>query len=234
MNVPILICTRDLVTWTRQLAERCLSLDGVGDIFVIDNDSQFPPMVDWLETAKDVTVVRLTENRGPQAPYTLLRELISDQPRYVTTDCDLDLSGVPDNLLQVLAHKLDKLPDIAKAGPALRIDDVSLESKIGRLAHIREAPGWQHYHLDEGLVWYHADIGNTFALHNRQMPCTCYGPSLRVAGKYTGRHHPWYPIPAEVSEEFQFYLNRADSPGPVYTGELRRQLTQEGIERASD
>jgi len=83
-------------------------------VFLVDNSSSYPPLLDWYETIRknpDVHIVKLGENLGPHVIYNRLsffkekyHEITGHQlpDEFIITDCDLDISAVPDDGLKIL------------------------------------------------------------------------------------------------------------------------------------
>ena len=122
MSVPVYVNVFNRLTLTRKLCEQIAALDGAVPI-IIDNNSTWEPLVDWYQHCP-FEVIRLTDNYGHHAPW---RAGITARPNnglYCVTDCDLDLQGVPADLMDVLRHPLTSWnnPPV-KSGVALRIDE---------------------------------------------------------------------------------------------------------------
>ena len=50
MNIPVIINNRNLFTWPKAMVERIKEYDGVGEIIIVDNDSTYPPLLEWYAT----------------------------------------------------------------------------------------------------------------------------------------------------------------------------------------
>ena len=177
LNFNRLLLTKNTVEW-------CLkhSLEPV----IIDNASDYQPLLDYY-SSKPCEVLRLDRNYGHKVLWEqwLFRKLgITD--RYLLTDPDLDLSGVPDDFLQVMHEGLDRYPVFDRIGLSLEIDDLP-NNDLGRSVYKHEIRFWNNP-LDS--LYYEAEVDTTFALHK----ITNYNTynSLRVGKPYTARHLPWY------------------------------------------
>jgi len=89
MSIPVFITCRDRVACLQRLVDRLETMDGVGPIVLVDNDSAWPPLLDYLD-ATPHEVVRLAENSGHLAVW---RHAIHEARRragpFVVTDPDV-------------------------------------------------------------------------------------------------------------------------------------------------
>jgi hypothetical protein len=199
-RLPILVPVYNNPTYARsmvaQLAPRGL------EVVVIDNASDAAPMAACLdELADQATVVRLNHNFGPfifrdEAAYDLLPDL------FCLTDPDLALHPeLPADFLDQLAALTEKFR-IGKAGFALDISEPHLLKDERFAVPVGHATCWEYEAqywtnplgaTDDGDPVYRADIDTTFALYNKKYftPNNHY-PAVRVAGRYTAKHLPWY------------------------------------------
>ena len=99
-----LTALRKLVAW--------LERAGQTRLFLIDNDSAYPPLLDYLASSPH-TVLKLATNAGHTAPWT--EEIVSDlREPFVVTDPDV----VPDescplDVVDRLHAALERHPDVA-------------------------------------------------------------------------------------------------------------------------
>jgi hypothetical protein len=200
--MPILINNRDRLTTTRKMVDDCRRFGG--EPIIVDNASTYPPLMEWYET-RPCEIVRLAKNHGPRAPW----QVPIDAPRYVVTDCDLDISGVPADVLAVLAEGLERYPWAIKAGLSLEIDDLPDGYKFKQMVLDRERPAWSDQVDDR---FYRAEIDTTFAMYRKYPPWAGeYGPALRAARPYTARHVPWYTV--DRDDEETYYLRNLNPQG---------------------
>ena len=177
LNFNRLLLTKNTVDW-------CLkhSLEPI----ILDNASNYQPLLDYYNS-KPCEVVRLGKNHGHKVLWEQwLFRLIGIRGNYLLTDPDLDLSGVPDDFLEVMQEGLDRYLTFDRIGLSLEIDDLPL-TDLGRSVYKHEIRFWNKP-LD--ALYYEAEVDTTFALHK----ITNYNTfnSLRVGKPYTVRHIPWY------------------------------------------
>jgi hypothetical protein len=177
------------------------------DIVLIDNDSAYPPLLDYLARTPH-RVVRTGSNLGPRVTWLtgIAQEVGLRQP-YVVTDPDV----VPDqdcplDLFEHLAAVLREWPGISRVGVGLRIDDLPPDSPRTADIVTWEEQFWER-EVAPGL--FDADVDTTLAMYRpgRRQPGR---PSFRTGPPYVARHLPWYESPSEPDEETAFYRLRAD------------------------
>ena len=203
-NVPIFVVCRDKVTPLRQLIN-WLEVAGCSNIFLVDNASTYPPLLDWYESCGHA-VVRLAENMGPfEAIWggDLLQRYAKGL-RYIVTDSDV----VPDALcpldaIDVFGWCLDRYPVYAKAGFGLRIDDLPADLPATPRVLAWERQFWAR-RIDHGL--FHAKIDTTFALYRSGQMFTRH-PAIRTGPPYVAAHTPWYVHPGRRTAEEQYYVD---------------------------
>lgn len=205
--IPVYVNTFNRLTTTRKLCEQIAALENAVPI-IIDNASTWEPLLGWYEDCP-FEVIRLTENYGHHAPWRVGITARPNDGFYCVTDCDLDLEGVPADLMNVLKHPMTSwsVPPI-KSGVALRIDDL---------------PPWQtqvkewesrFWRLKNG-IYYHAPIDTTLAMYRAHTPVRIVTKvagvrAVRAAGQYTARHIPWYLDPTNLDAENANYFATAN------------------------
>lgn len=210
---PIYVNTFNRLTTTRRLCEQIAALDNAVPI-IVDNNSTYGPLIDWLNDCP-FEVIRLTENMGHHAPWKCLATARPNNGFYCVTDCDLDLDGVPADLIDVLRHPLTSWtnPPI-KSGVALRIDDLpEWQTQVIEW----ESRFWKQKIADRfNRVRYWAPIDTTLAMYRANTPVRIATKvagirAVRTAGDYTARHMPWYLDPRNLDEENRNYFATANS-----------------------
>jgi hypothetical protein len=204
---PIFIICRDRLTPLRQLVE-WLELSGYQRIILVDNDSIYPPLIEYYESLPHEKIL-LGTNLGHRAVWEAgLLGSHADRRPYVVTDCDVvpDESCPPD-VVGRLGHSLSRFPGYIKAGVGLRIDDLPPENPHTDRIRAWEGQFWQRR---IGRHLFHANVDTTFALYRAGTPYRV-SPALRTGPPYVARHTPWYADPDNLTAEEQFYRNRADA-----------------------
>lgn len=210
---PVFINCRDRVTPLRQLVD-WLERTGCEEIYLIDNDSAYEPLLEYFRTSPH-TVVRLDENYGKwslwQAPG--LFDLTKGR-RFVYTDPDvIPDPDCPPDALERFSELLDKYRLPNKAGFGLRSDDIPDTYRHKAAVLAIEAYMWE-WPLEPGV--YYAPIDTTFALYREQG--TWAREAIRTSSPYVARHDSWYLDFDHLSDEELFYEQRAASVTPHTSG----------------
>lgn len=123
----------------------------------------------------------------------------AEPQRYAVSDCDIDISDAPENMLEVFDKLLDCFPRVDCVGPMLKIDDIPekypLRSHVLN-RHIEQF--WKHdpqiVDLDHRrkIAVQFAKIDTTLAVHRASMPFKRMRDGIRVYPPYEARHLDWY------------------------------------------
>ena len=228
---PIFIVVRDLLSPLQQLVE-WLERAGHDRIVLVDNDSTYPPMVEYL-AATPHTLVRCGWNMGHRSPWLsgAIFEMAHGEP-YIVSDPDIvPDEGCPLDAVEYFATVMAAHPEMHRVGFGLRIDDLPdhYAPKADVLAW--EAPMWEH-EIEPGL--YNAPIDTTFAL--ARVPRPSSRPSIRTGPPYVARHLSWYDNTAEPTAELLYYREHSDRSlthwtRPTIPGRERRLLDRQIVQR---
>lgn len=190
------------------MVEDISSFEGVGDIIILDNDSTYPPLLEWYST-NPCTVVMLGKNWGHRALWEsgYISNITTD---YVMTDPDLFLSDIPKDVLLYLKDKLTLHP-IGKIGLGLDWECVSPESRYYSHLQSYEKPRWTNSTVKDN-VYFGVGIDTTFALYDKSVKQHFTG-GASVGRPYVAKHIPWQFTVDErnANDEFMYYLNHANS-----------------------
>ena len=230
-DVPIFIVVRDMLSPLQQLLA-WLDRAGHERIYLVDNESTYPPMVEFL-SATPHTVLSCGWNMGHRSPW--LSGAVfehADGEQYVVTDPDI----VPDEdcPLDAVSHFAEVLsahPEVQRVGFGLHIDDLPDHYAPKADVIAWESPFWQN-EVAPGL--FSAPIDTTFAL--ARVPRAQAMPSLRTGPPYVARHLPWYDNTAEPTEELLYYRQHGDRAlthwtRPSIPGRERRLIDRQSVER---
>jgi hypothetical protein len=209
--IPIFINARDLFLPLRQLVMWLLEA-GYTCIYVLDNDSSYPALLEFYNTMrKDIRVIRLGMNVGHTAIWDtkILDELGINGP-YVWTDPDIvPIKECPTNVLEFFWAALQAYPHKTKVGFGLRIDDLPDHYRFKR-----EVIVWEGQYWDKKVSpkLYDAPIDTTFALYRAGSGYKPINAALRTGFPYLARHAPWYENLDRASDDHVYYLKNA-KPG---------------------
>lgn len=231
---------RGMVAQLHERACRCIR--------IVDNASSAPEMLVCLQQmeTQGVEVLHRSENSGPRlfldaAFYAALPEY------FVITDPDLALNPqLPATFLEDLLALTEQY-QIGKAGFALDISDRAALRPERFAIGDKEFTIWEWEEkfwtqplppLPGGDPVYNANIDTTFALYNkRYFDPGQYRRAVRVAGRFTCRHLPWYRECSLAARELRTYQKTQrysyylPSPSPhswwqALLGYLRRDRTR--------
>lgn len=209
-QVPVLLnsfnrlgCLRRLIAWLQEA--------GYVNLYVIDNASTYPPLLDYLTWLRNgrATVIRLPKNFGPRVLWRQrLLSRMGIETEYIYTDPDVvPARECPRDLIGKLQSVLADHPNVGKAGVGLRLDDLP-----SWYQHKAAAISWerQFWVRPAGPGLFHAPVDTTFALYR---PGGSRGRGgIRTGWPYVAAHEGWYLNSAWPSEEDLFY-NRTVTPG---------------------
>jgi hypothetical protein len=213
MKIPVIINNRNFLTWPKAMVERIKEYDGVGEIIIVDNDSTYPPLLEWYAT-NPCRIERLNDNLGMGAPWVseVVKQL--NGAPYVLTDPDMGLEDTPDDTLLYLFDKLNSL-QLDKVGLGLDWQIVEKKSPYYERLNLYEKSRWSNSPVKDG-VYTEVQIDTTFALYNVDHYFIGGGST---PFPYVARHYPWeFSIEeARNSEEFMYYMDNATSASSYKT-----------------
>jgi hypothetical protein len=217
-NTPILIPVFNNPTYLSRMLDQLRS-KGLRNIVVVDNASTSPQMKSFLQKIPpEITLVRLTRNLGPRDIFQSAVNLQHLPNVFCVTDPDLELNrDLPDDFLVELFGLTERFK-IGKAGfsldisdrDAMRDDPVAFAEGSMKIWEWEERFWTNHVGFTEGGdPIYKAKIDTTFALYNK----TFFRPdrftaAVRVAGRYTCRHLPWYKDDRIPEQEQKHYRRK--------------------------
>jgi len=187
--IPCIVITRDRVSCTRLCVES-LEQNPALDIYLVDHNSTWPPMLEYLETSPHT--VLYCEDKTAQSlwDWPLLPDIVGNEP-YLVTDPDIVLDpGCPEDWVpQMALEMVDSNWD--KVGLGLRLDDLPDTEEAARV-RAWEAPFWVT--SSRTRVAYQAPVDTTLAMYRPlpERPQFSLVPAARLAPPYLARHLPWY------------------------------------------
>ena len=221
---PVFITCRDKVTHLIALIS-WLEKVGQTNIYLLDNDSSFPPLLNFYKETQ-YKVFYLNQNLGGRALWwSGLLDTLRIESRYIVSDPDvIPIEDCPNNAINVLDDVLNRFPDYKKVGFGLKTDDLPDYYK-----HKHDVIAWESRFYTKEIApgLYDAAVDTTFALYQ---PGTEFGrvPSIRVEHPYLARHTPWYSDTNNPSDEDVFFAENLPSTHTTNwnQGELRDWLSK--------
>ncbi|WP_158648398.1 glycosyltransferase family 2 protein [Candidatus Symbiothrix dinenymphae] len=216
-QIPIYIISYNRLSYVQSLVG-FLEKRGFTNIHIVDNQSTYPPLLEYLNQSKH-TVHFMDKNYGHKVFWKSgkFNDVIETQ-YYVVTDADiLPTDDVPDDFMKLFLRLLCEYPVAAKVGFALKIDDVTKYD--GVITYERQF--WKNRlenHPD--LELYDAQLDTTFALYRPSDKATKrdFYRAIRVAGDYVARHTPWYVMPTDYTDEDRYYVSTANKSSSLVKG----------------
>ena len=211
-QIPVFIIVRDRVHDLRILVawlEEC----GQTDIRLLDNDSSYPPLLEYLSEQED-RVIHLPDNPGYLGIWT---KHLAPQGWFILSDPDLIPLAPLDGIKYLYQVAMD-YPDIPKVGFGLTLDGVPptlscLEWEQELWDPKREiAPGLFKSPIDTTLALYRPD--------NHQYQDW---EALRTGPPYLLRHSSFYTDPEHLSEEDLYYLQHCAGTNSSWAHGLRQR-----------
>ncbi len=200
-NVPVYVIAFNNPTYVTMMVRQLLDKKMTTRVVVVDNASSTPRMLsllDELSAEPGVEIVRMAVNYGCD----VVRNNIHDKPsEYVITDPDLLFHpDMPSDAISVL-RAISVQFEAPKVGLALDVTNAVDEFRREHGYNIYQAEWerqfWVHKLPHVNPTWpdiFRADIGHTFAFHNKAYPEINAYQALRVAGCFTCKHLPWYSL----------------------------------------
>jgi hypothetical protein len=203
---PVIITVRDRLSCLQRLLS-WLDEAGQKNIWLCDNGSSYPPLVEFLN-ATNHHVVFNKFNLGHRAPWLSgLVPQLGNEKYFIVSDPDVvPDENTPSDVFEIFEHMLHSNPKIDKVGFSLRIDELP-----DHFIHKSDVITWETQFWQE-VYWpgfYKAPIDTTFAMYRPGLGHQ-NGNSLRSAPPYTARHLPWYQDFANLSEEDEYYVKHSD------------------------
>lgn len=202
-QIPIIINNFNRLTF---LKEQIAALEkrGYFNIFIIDNASTFPPLLDYYATLK-YPIYSLKDNVGYLAFWkTGIYKQFKNQ-YFVYTDSDVvPVENCPDDFMAYFLDLMGRYPRASKVGFSLDISNLP-----DCCANKKNIIQWEAQFWKDPLApdLYRAAIDTTFALYRPNVKGGAYYHDfmIRTAGNYTAQHLPWYNDDAHPTEEELYY-----------------------------
>jgi hypothetical protein len=212
----VVINNRDRLTTTKKLVEDLLERN-TEEIWIIDNDSTYPPLLAWYEIVPEQVKVLRYHNGGHLALWTLgvIKDIKEEWVFY--TDSDIELNpNMPVDYQRLMLEAAEQY-GYDKVGCALAINDIPKDYWLYDQVQRNEYRWWSNPIATDVYV---AHTDTTFNL-NRKVD---QFDSIRLAGDFTCKHKPWYLDINNLDEEEQYYYDH-------YDGWAHTQYTKQHKER---
>ena len=227
-EIPFFITSFNRLTYLKELLS-WLEKANFQNIIVLDNDSKYPPLLEFLEKTKH-RVVRLQQNYGHLALWKcglFEKEITSDY--FCLSDCDVvPDTQCPTDIVKKAIYYLEKYKILTKVGPSLRIDNIPDSNQQKKDILDVESAYYEHFYKERTL--YRAPIDTTFAVYRPNISplkrdltryklpqCEAWWLSARMAAPYEALHLPWYEDSRSDNAEQEFYRAQIRLESSAYT-----------------
>lgn len=209
--IKVVINNRNRLTTTKNMVEKLLELNPKEYIIIIDNDSTYPPLLEWYEkmigNPNNNVVVNFEKNEGHLALWaTGLDKELGDY--FVYTDSDIILPNEFHHSWKTILFNQLKWNEKSyqKVALGIHIDDLPDHYRYKNQVIRNESRWWLEKH--DSIMFdylYKADTDTTFCMM-KNFGDNCY-KSLRLGRKdMMCRHHGWYLDLDNLNEEEKYYL----------------------------
>lgn len=217
-DIPIFIISFNNLTYLKNTIKN-LENYKLSNIHIIDNNSEYPPLLDFLKTLP-YKVHMLDKNWGHRVLWDshLFDDYVFNQ-MYVVTDPDLEINPeLPNNFLYQMYRILVQFPNITKVGFGIKIDDLP-KSELNDKVLLWEKQFWCNKQPDDEFELYRANVDTTFALYRPgKIRRYNFYTGLRIAGNFCAKHLPWYGD----CEEKSYYQKTATANSASWTNDSSR------------
>jgi len=207
--IPIIIISYNQLCHLRNLIDY-LRNSGYRNIVVIDNNSSYKPLLDYLNKLnKDIIVHRLNKNYGYRVFWNRI-DIFSKYTKgfYAITDPDiLPTKDCPEDFLKHFKKILKHNSQIDKVGFSLELNNIPNTNPLKDEILNWENKYWQKTDKKGNFL---AEIDTTFALYRPGRPFVSY-KGIRTKYPYSAHHKGWEIDANNLTEEQKYYLETANS-----------------------
>ncbi len=205
-KIPIIINNFNRLDTLKKMIHSLVTR-GYSNIYIIDNLSTYPPLVEFYKTCKYL-VFRLNRNMGPDALWKskIYRKFNNDFFGYSDSDI-VPIEECADDFLLFFLNTLKKYKLAQKIGFSLKIDDIP-DCNLLKKYIVKCEEHFFHDCRKDNLL-YRAPIDTTFALYRprgKRRHANGNIEMYRTGFPYMARHLPWYTDSINPDEEEKYYL----------------------------
>lgn len=208
-KITIFIISYNRVECLKKLISFLRKRDLMQQVIIIDNNSTYPPLLDYLKTL-ECRVEYLNINYGHLVLWKChLFDYIISKEAFVLTDSDvIPNNNIPKDFLNVMLNKLEEQPDITKIGLSLLLDDIPESNKRKKEILNWEKRFWKK-RMDSDKTLFEAQIDTTFAVYrpNIYPYLKQWYKGARMDKPYFARHLGWYLDSNNPTEEDLYYAS---------------------------
>ncbi len=205
-KIPIIINNYNRLSTLKKMLQS-LEARGYNNIYIIDNNSTYPPLLEFYKTCS-YKIFRLNSNKGWDALWKtgIYKKFKNDF--FVYSDSDIvPVEECPDDFLLFFLNTLKKYRLARKVGFSLKIDDLPDRNLMKDTIIKCEEHFFYDFRKDDLL--YQAPIDTTFAMYRprgKRRHANNNIEMYRTGYPYMARHLPWYNDSLNPDEEEKYYL----------------------------
>jgi hypothetical protein len=206
-RVPVFINNRNRLEMMADLVS-FLEQSGFKEITIIDNASDYPPLLRYYENCKH-KVIKLAENKGPLAIWQPELSPILGNNFYIYTDSDVVPVFPPGaEFVKRALIGFIRYPYLKKVGLSLRIDNLPdcYQKKAKVIEH--ESQFWLK---PKAGGFFDAPVDTTFAIYAPKAKGGFWLRSFRMAPPWQAEHRPWYVDDKNLSANETHYVKTAST-----------------------
>lgn len=219
-KIPILIINFNQLYYLKKLINSLVN-NGYKNIVVIDNNSTYPPLLEYYDRVNAYVEILLRKTNDGHRVFWKNKDLYNKYGKgyYVVTDADIELTAnCPDDFILHFKKILDNNKQLVKVGFSLKIDDIPDSNKHKSKILNWEKQFWQNEDADGN---YRTIIDTTFALYRptNQFYINYFYDAIRTKVPYIAKHGGWYIDHKNLTEEQEFYMKTASESSSWKVGE---------------
>lgn len=228
-SIPILIISFNQLFYLEKLVSFLLKHEYI-NIIIIDNNSTYPPLLEYFESIKYTVKIHILNNNIGHMVFWKNKELFDlySKGYYVVTDADIvPIETCPENFVEKLLTTLNKNFRITKVALSLKIDDIPATNPNKSAIINWETQFWQKM-ISRGE--YKSATDTTFALYkpNYQYKKKRFYKAIRLDKPYQAYHGGWYIDFKNYTDEQKYYIKTTNSSSSWKTDE-QGNLNNEGF-----
>ena len=216
-SIPVIIINFNQLDNLKKLVDFLLERK-VENIVIIDNKSDYPPLLAYYKTIQPKVKVGLMNDSCGHMVFFENQDLQKKygQGYYFITDADiLPNPDLPKDFIKTMIKKMDKYnKKIVKVGFALDIDSIPDYYPLKEKVVSWEQKFWED-RLENDV--FRADVDTTFALYKPFYPTKFkvkernFYRAIRLGGNFTSKHMGWYIDPKNLTEEQKHYMKTSST-----------------------
>lgn len=211
-SIPVIIINFNQLDNLKKLVDFLLERK-IENIVIIDNKSDYPPLLAYYKTIQPKVKVELMNENCGHMVFFENQDLQKKygQGYYFITDVDiLPNPDLPKDFIKTMIKKMDKYnKKIVKVGFALDIDSIPDYYPLKEKVVNWERKFWEKEFEKDVFL---ADVDTTFALYKPFYPSKFkvrqrnFYRAIRIGGNFTSKHMGWYLDPKNLTAEQNHYI----------------------------